>query len=44
VDGSSDPVVTVALPRDGIYFVALIDAHDMGGANFGYRLLLKKEK
>jgi hypothetical protein len=43
-NGSADPALTVALPRDGTYFVSLIDAHDLGGANFGYRLLVKKEK
>lgn len=40
VDGSADPVLTVALPRDGVYFVTLIDAHDAGGPGFGYRLVL----
>lgn len=41
VNGSADPVLTVTLPRDGAYFIALIDAHDMGGANFAYRLVVK---
>ncbi len=44
VNGSPDPVLTVTLPKDGTYFIALIDAHDLGGANFGYRLVLKKGK
>jgi hypothetical protein len=44
MDGSADPVLTVTLPRDGTYFVSLLDAHDLGGTNFGYRLLIKKEK
>ena len=44
VNGSPDPVLTVTLPRDGTYFIALIDAHDLGGANFGYRLAAKKAK
>ena len=36
VNGSPDPVVTLTLPKDGAYFIALIDAHDLGGAgNFG---------
>ncbi|AMV23400.1 putative subtilase-type serine protease precursor [Gemmata sp. SH-PL17] len=43
VNGSSDPILTVTLPKDGAYFVALIDAHDLGGANFGYRLVVKAE-
>jgi hypothetical protein len=40
-DGSADPTVTVILQRDGTFFVALIEAHDLGGANFGYRLVVK---
>jgi hypothetical protein len=43
VAGSPDPVLTVTLPRDGTYFVSLIDAHDLGGPDFGYRLVVKKE-
>ncbi|MDY3553079.1 PPC domain-containing protein [Gemmata sp. JC717] len=42
-DGSADPVVTLTLPGDGAYYVSLIDAHDLGGPNFGYRLLVKPE-
>ncbi|MFM8273579.1 MAG: PPC domain-containing protein, partial [Gemmata sp.] len=42
-NGSADPALVVALPKDGAYFVTLIDAHDLGGANFGYRLLVKGE-
>ena len=41
-DGSADPVLTVTLPKDGTYFISLIDAHDLGGANFSYRLVVKK--
>jgi hypothetical protein len=41
-DGSADPILTVTLPRDGPYFVSVIDAHDLGGPNFGYRLVVKK--
>lgn len=40
--GSADPALAVTLPADGTYYVSLIDAHDLGGANFGYRLVLKK--
>jgi hypothetical protein len=42
VDGSPDPVLTVTLPRDGTYFITLLDAHDLGGPNFGYRLVVLK--
>lgn len=43
-DKSADPVLTFALPRDGSYFVSAIDAHDLGGPNFGYRLIIQKVK
>jgi hypothetical protein len=43
VNGSADPVLTVTLPEDGTYFISLIDAHDLGGANFGYRFVVKKD-
>lgn len=43
-NGSPDPVLAVTLPKDGVYYVSLIDAHDLGGANFGYRLVVKKGK
>ena len=42
--GSSDPVLNVTLPQDGTYFLTVIDAHDLGGANFGYRLVVAKGK
>lgn len=41
---SSDPVVKLKLPRTGPYFVSVIDAHDLGGPNFGYRLVLAPGK
>jgi hypothetical protein len=44
VNGSPDPVLAVALPKDGVYYLSLIDAHDLGGATFGYRLVVKKGK
>lgn len=44
VAGSSDPVLSVTLPKDGAYFVTVIDAHDLGGSNFGYRLVVAKGK
>ena len=39
---SADPILSVTLPRDGNYFLSLIDAHDLGGPNFGYRLVIRK--
>src|SRR5207248_3062409 len=41
-DGSLDPVLSVTLPKDGAYFVSLIDAHDVGGPMFPYRLTVSK--
>src|SRR5206468_487094 len=38
-----DPILVVTLPKDGTYFLSVIDAHDLGGANFGYRLIVKRE-
>jgi hypothetical protein len=39
----SDPVLKASLPRDGRYFLALIDANDQGGPIWVYRLLISKE-
>ena len=41
--GSADPVLTLTLPQDGTYYVSLLDANDLGGTNFGYRLVVKPE-
>jgi hypothetical protein len=38
-----DPVLKASLPRDGRYFLALIDANDQGGPIWVYRLLVSKE-
>lgn len=43
-DGSPDSVLVLTLPKDGTYYISLIDAHDLGGANFGYRLVITKAK
>jgi hypothetical protein len=43
-NGSPDPVLAVALPRDGPFYLTVIDAHDLGGPQFGYRLVVKKGK
>ncbi len=42
-NNSRDPAIVVALPRDGVYYLSLIDAHDLGGAGFGYRLVVRLE-
>ena len=41
VDGSPDPVIEWTLPKDGTYYLSVIEAHDMGGPQFGYRLIVK---
>lgn len=41
-DGSADPMLSVTLPADGTYYISLLDAHDLGGASFGYRMTVKK--
>ncbi|HEX4613043.1 MAG TPA: PPC domain-containing protein [Urbifossiella sp.] len=42
-NGTPDPVVTFTLPRPGTYYLVLIDAHDLGGLGFGYRLVVRTE-
>lgn len=37
-DGTPDPAFTATLPRDGTYYLGVIEAHDLGGPMFGYRL------
>ena len=39
--GSADPVLEMALPRDGVYFLAVNDAQDAGGPGHVYRLLVR---
>jgi hypothetical protein len=34
----ADPKIEFTLPRDGVYYLSLIDAHDQGGPSFVYRL------
>jgi len=40
-DGHPDPMLSVKLPKDGIYFVSVLEANDLGGPQFGYRLRIK---
>ncbi len=42
-NGTPDPVIAVTLPRDGVYYLSLLDAHDLGGPGFGYRLVVRLE-
>ena len=35
----ADPKIEFTLPRDGVYYISLIDAHDQGGPSHVYRLV-----
>jgi hypothetical protein len=41
VKGHPDPVLNFKFPGDGVYFLSVIEAHDVGGALFPYRLVIK---
>jgi len=41
---SPDPALVVTLPKDGPFFLSVIDANDLGGGNFHYRLVVRTEK
>ncbi len=43
-EGTTDPILNFKLPRDGVYFVSVIEAHDAGGPMFAYRLVMTKTK
>ena len=38
----ADPSFAVTLPRDGVYFLSVIDSHDQGGGIFPYVLSITK--
>ena len=40
----ADPSFTVTLPRDGVYFLSVIDSHDQGGGIFPYLLSVTRAK
>jgi len=40
--GSTDPILKVKLPRDGLYLLSLIDANDQGGSIYVYRLIARR--
>jgi hypothetical protein len=42
--GSLDPILNVTLPRDGTYYLSLIDARDQGGSIYLYRLIARRGK
>jgi hypothetical protein len=41
--GSSDPSFDFTVPADGAYLVSIMDAHDRGGENYGYLLLIRRK-
>jgi Bacterial pre-peptidase C-terminal domain len=40
-EGSTDSRLDVTLPRDGAYYLSLLDAHDQGGPAHVYRLIVR---
>ncbi len=40
---SRDALIRFTLPRDGSYFISIIDAHDRGGPAYGYVLAVSAE-
>ena len=42
VGSHADPSFTATLPRDGVYFLGVIDSHDQGGGIFPYLLSVTK--
>lgn len=41
-NGSIDPQLKVKLPRDGTYFLSVLESNDLGGSMFPYRLIVRK--
>jgi hypothetical protein len=41
MEGSVDSRLEVTLPRDGVYYASVIDAHDQGGPEHVYRLIVR---
>jgi Bacterial pre-peptidase C-terminal domain len=40
--GSTDPQLKVKLPRDGNYYLSVLESNDLGGSMFPYRLIVRK--
>lgn len=38
-----DPALRITLPRDGVYFISVIEGFDQGGPMFVYRLAVRRE-
>lgn len=41
---SQDPAIEFTIPKDGSYLISVIDANDLGGPQFGYRLRVVRGK
>ncbi len=41
--GGRDPIVRLSLPKTGAFFISVLEGFDQGGANFVYRLAVRKE-
>jgi len=41
--GSADPSFAFVVPADGTYLVSVMDAHDRGGENYNYLLIIHRE-
>ncbi len=39
-----DPILNVTVQKTGTYYIGAIDANDLGGSNFGYRLIVHSFK
>jgi hypothetical protein len=44
VEGQADPRLTLILPPGGVCYLVVQEAHDLGGAQFGYRLAVQPAK
>jgi hypothetical protein len=43
-EGSTDSRLEITLPKKGVYYLSLIDAHDQGGPAHVYRLVVRLAK
>lgn len=42
-NGSTDPQLTVKLPRDGVFYLSVLESNDLGGNMFPYRLIVRSK-
>jgi Bacterial pre-peptidase C-terminal domain len=41
--GGRDPVLRITLPKDGVYYISVLEGFDQGGPTFVYRLAVRRE-